>query len=317
MTTGRSPIIDIADAAMLVTAVIWALNNVLVKVALEEIAPLTYITLRFAIVTALFFIALKIRRESLALDRVDLPRAVICGLTGFTLYHVLFTMGLTRTSAFSVALLLALGPIFILVFAALLKIERVRMVQWIGVAVSALGVALYVWNKMAGSEPAVGDLFSLAGSAIWAGYSLTSLPLVRKYGAAKSTAWCALFGLIGAIPFTSTTLLHQDWGGISRDTWGTVIYSSALSMFFAYTVWSWAINRRGVGRTVPFLFFIPVLTGVIAYFFLDEVFPPAKLLGAFVVFAGISVARIGARSPVTPDAPPPVEPHPATVASRP
>jgi hypothetical protein len=42
------------------------------------------------------------------------------------------------------------------------------------------------------------------------------------------------------------------------------LYASALSMLLAYTPWAWGIVRSGVGRTVPYLFLVPIVSGVAA-----------------------------------------------------
>ncbi len=62
-------------------------------------------------------------------------------------------------------------------------------------------------------------------------------------------------------------------------------------MLAAYVAWAWAIERRGVGRTVPYLYLVPIATGILAAIFLGERFGPLKTLGALLVLAGVALAR--------------------------
>ncbi len=297
---------DAADGAMAVVVLIWAANNVIVKAVLDELAPLAYILARFLLVVLFVFAWLGVRRALPRPRREDVPRFLVVGLSGYAVYNALFTVGLARTSAFSVAVLISLGPVFTLLFATLLGIERARAGQWLGAAVAAGGVALFVGDKLAAGGATVatgaryspfGDLLSLIAAAAFAVYSLATAPLVRRYGAPAATAWSSLVGLVAIAPFALPAASRQDWTALSAGAWASLLYASAVSMLLAYTLWIWAITRLGVGRMVPYLFLIPVVTGALAAIFLDVRFGLAKIGGAALVLVGTSLVRLlgGAR----------------------
>lgn len=283
--------LDVADGVMLAVVVIWAANNVIVKATLDELSPLAYVLGRFAIVVALVFAWLGARRGLRRPDTADWPLVILAGISGYAVYNALFTVGLERTSAFSVALLISLGPVFTLLLAALLGMERVRPAQWLGVACAAAGVAVFVGDKLLSGAPTGGDGLSLLAAAAFSVYSLATGPLVRRYGAPNATAWPALVGLAVVVPFAWPAAGRQDWGGLGADAWASLLYASVLSMLVAYTLWSWAIERRGVGRTVPYLFMVPVVSGVLAALVLGEQFGPWKIAGGLLVLAGTGLVR--------------------------
>ena len=285
---------------MLAVVLIWAANNVIVKTVLDELSPLAYVLGRFLIVVVLVFAWLAVRRGLHRPEPADVPLFVLAGVSGYAAYNALFTVGLERTSAFSVALLISLGPVFTLLFARLLGIERARPRQWLGVVCAALGVAVFVGDTLRSDTPATGDALSLLAAAAFAVYSLATRPLVRRYGAPVATAWSALVGLVAIAPFALQAAGRQDWRGLSFGAWASLVYASALSMLVAYTLWSWAIERRGVGRTVPYLFLVPVVTGLLAVFLLDERFGPFKVVGGLLVLVGTALVRgvsFGTRPP--------------------
>jgi drug/metabolite transporter (DMT)-like permease len=295
--THSQPPFDVADGAMLATALIWAGNNVLVKRALEDLAPLSYVFGRFAIVVVLLFLWLRLRRTNLRVRRADVGLFILAGVTGFTLFNVLFAIGLDHTSVFSVSILVNSSPIFALVIVSLLGIERVRPGQWFGVACAWVGIAVFVGDKLRGDVPAWGDLLSLLAAAAFAVYSLAVWPLNQRYRPPVVTAWSALVGLVTTIPIAASTVVRQDWGAVSFPAWGALFYSAVISMLISYTIWGWAIERRGLGRPLLYLYLVPIFAGIIAALFLDETFGPFKIAGAALVLAGVGLAhRSGGRS---------------------
>jgi drug/metabolite transporter (DMT)-like permease len=291
VTRPRSSL-DVADGAMLVVAVIWALNNVFTKAILNErIDPLPYVFCRFAIVAVLLFGWLRLRHVDLRVRREDYRRFLLAGLTGYAAYNLLFVVGLSRTTAFAAAIMINFGPIFTLVFAAALHLERVRVVQWAGVACAFAGVALFVGEKLASGRPAWGDILNLIGAAGFAVYTIATRPLIHRYGAPAVVAWSVFVGLIAVTPLTLPALVRQDWGAVGFAGWAALFYAGAFSLLIGYTLWGWAIKRRGLGRTVPFQFLVPIITGVLSTVFLDEALTAYKVAGALLVLLGVALAR--------------------------
>jgi O-acetylserine/cysteine efflux transporter len=196
---------------------------------------------------------------------------------------MLFTVALDHTSAFSTAVLISIGSIITILFAAIIGMDRIRAMQWIGVAVSAIGVTIFVDEKLSGGEPVLGDALSVVAAVCFAAYSLATQPLVKRYGSP--------IGLLFAIPITLPAVVDQDWGSVNFAGWASLFYSALFSMLVAYTVWAWAIERRGVAKTVPFMYLIPILSGVFSAIVLDESFGALKLVGGALVLSGVALAR--------------------------
>lgn len=282
---------DLGDAAMLLTALIWAGNNVIVKDAVAAIDPVAYVVARFALVVCLLFPLLLLSRGSLRVPRQDWSMLVLSGVAGFAIYNVLFTIALETTSAFSAALLISMGPAFTLLLASWLGMETVRQAQWIGIGIALAGVAIFVGNTSRGESRAIGDGLTLLAAGSFSIYSLASRRLTARSGAPVVTAWSALIGLLAVLPFATPAVRAQDWVSIGAAGWGAILYSSALSMLLAYSIWTWAIGQRGVGRTVPYLYLVPILTGIMAATFQGEAFGPVKIGGAAVALLGLSLTR--------------------------
>lgn len=281
---------------MLAVVTIWAINNVLTKAALDRgLEPLIYILLRLALVSVLFAGWLTLRGISLRIHRQDIPRFIVSGLCGFALYNMLYVVGLSHTSAFSAAILVSLAPIFILLISAALGLEKVRTPQWIGVTLSILGVAIFIGDKLLAGEPALGDALNVVAALAFAIYALTTRDLVLRYGPQVTTAWSVIVGLIAVIPFTAGAAWNETWRSIGWFSWMSILYAAVGSVMIGYALWGWAIARAGAGRSVPYLFLIPVLTGILSVAFRGDRLQPAQLIGGAVALAGVAVARKFAR----------------------
>ncbi len=292
----RAKSFELADGVMLTVVVLWAANNVLTKAALDRgLEPLIYISLRFGLVAVLLFPYLALRGVALRMRREDIPRFLVSGLCGFAFYNMLYIVGLSHTSAFSAAIIISLAPIFILLLSALFGLERVRPLQWAGVALSLLGVSIFIGDKLLAGEPAIGDLLNVVAALCFSIYGLTTRPLVQRYGAQATTAWAVLIGLVAVIPFTASSLWHENWGALSGFEWFSIAYAAIVSVMLGYSLWGWAITRTGAGRSVPYLFLIPVFTGIFAFFFRGDHLEAPQLIGGAVALAGVALARMVAR----------------------
>jgi drug/metabolite transporter (DMT)-like permease len=71
-------------------------------------------------------------------------------------------------------------------------------------------------------------------------------------------------------------------------------------VFIAWTVWAWANSKVGVARPSLFMVLVPVISGAVAWWYLDEQVRLLQIVGLLLVVSGLLVAR---RRPATPSAP--------------
>src|SRR3954471_7785751 len=107
-----------ADAAMLATVVIWAGNNIVIKGAIDTIAPLPYVFFRFLFVVVIVFAWFAIKRSIPVPPRADWGWFLLTGLSGYAIYNALYMVGLQYTTAFSAAVMISLGPLFTMALAS-------------------------------------------------------------------------------------------------------------------------------------------------------------------------------------------------------
>jgi drug/metabolite transporter (DMT)-like permease len=282
---------------------LWASTFIVTKAVFAEMSPLAFAFIRFALMTALAFGILALRRRGRfpPIRRADLLLFLAAGLTGYTLYQLGFVLGLDNTSPFSSSLLIAMVPFFTMVFLAL-RGERPPRHAWLGLAVGLVGVVIFLTDKLGSPGSLLGDALSLGAAVSFAIYGLVNRPLVRDYPPEAYTAYALLAGTIPLLIISTPAALTQNWGAISAWGWVGIVYMVVLPVYVAYMLWNWAIARRGAAAATSFSLLVPILSGILSALLFGEEFGIAKLLGAACVLAGLLVIRYPAKPAKIPEA---------------
>jgi drug/metabolite transporter (DMT)-like permease len=286
------------DAALFAVVLMWASTFTLFKIAWHDIDPVAFTAIRFVAMAAFSVGLLALSRERVRPRPRDLPLLIASGLTGYFLYQMGFVLGLERTSALASAILISTHPIFSVLFMRVARRQRPTWNESLGMAVAFLGVAVFLrfWSAFGAARP--GDLFSLGAAASFGAYGVINQPLAARYpsrvlmgyGLAVGGTLIALVGL--------PAMLRQDWTSVGGPAWLILVYAIAGPVYLAYSLWNWAIRRRGIPRTVVYGFLVPVLGGGLAVVALGEPLHAEQVLGAVLVVAGLVLTRLQ-RSPRT------------------
>ena len=85
--------------------------------------------------------------------------------------------GLSRTSVANSSLMLGATPVLVALLSAMLGIDRIGRLHWVGAALSMTGIYLVVGTGFSlGSHGATGDLLMIAAVCCWAIYTIGARP---------------------------------------------------------------------------------------------------------------------------------------------
>ncbi len=285
------PAVGRTELALTLMVFIWGVNFAVVKRTLEAFTPLGFNALRYLIASAFVFVVIRWRGALRLPERRDLPRVLVLGLLGNTVYQMLFIFGLDRTRAGNASLMLALVPILVLLFD--FRGERHGAWVWVGCALSVVGVALVSGSalRVEGSSTLVGDLMLIAAAAVWAIYTVGARPLIRRYGSVEATAWTLWAGAVGIFLIGLPDLFAHPWGGTGAAAWGGLLYSALLAIGLAYLLWYRGVERLGGARTAIYSNVTPVVALVTGAVWLGEALTALSVLGAALVLGGLVLVR--------------------------
>lgn len=292
-TEGSTGFRFLPELALIGVVVMWSTSHIISKAVYSQINPLAMTFLRFALITLLAFTVMLIRGKpgARSIRRADLPRFIVAGLTGYTIYQLCYAIGLDLTSPFSSALLIAMMPLIAVVILTLTG-EPSGSRVWVGLGIALVGVVIFLWGKQGtASGNLLGDLLSFGAAVSFAVYGIVNRPLVNDYPAETYSAYTLLAGTIPLLLATLPGTLAQDWGSVNLEGWLSVLYTVIFPVYIAYILLNYAIAQRGVVAATSFQLLVPVTSGVLSAIFLSEVFGPFKILGGAIVLAGLVVVR--------------------------
>jgi drug/metabolite transporter (DMT)-like permease len=283
------------DIALLGMIVIWGVNFTVVKSALTEIRPLAYNALRFSGASLFTLLLAWIVERDLHIARRDWAYVFLLSLIGNFFYEILYIHGLARSRAGNTSLILATSPIFVAIIGTLMKQEKLRRRNWLGILVSFFGLYLLVSGSGSGlawgSETMVGSLLILASAGTWGLYTVLLQPLVRRYSSIKTTAWIMVATTPLLVLVAIPDLRQQDWGAVSARSWLGLLYSAALAIGIAYVIWNTGVRRVGGARTAVYNYLTPLISVVVAWIFLGEAMRPVQIFGAVAIILGVALGR--------------------------
>jgi len=282
---------SVADAMLLVTVCLWALNFTASKYILDHgFRPLTYSGIRYSLAALIFLAVVLPRERSLRIERRDLP-LVAGAIVLLFLNQIGFVFAIDLSTATTVALLFGTLPIFTALIARLVGMEQLSRRFWIAAALSFGGVGLVtVGSGQSISGNVWGDLLALLGAATWGGYSVALAPLMRRYSPYRLSAVFLVVVSIALLVAAGPQLEDQSFD-LSGLVWLGFVYAVLGPLVITNLLWFSAIDRVGPSRASLFANLQPFLAAVIALVLLHENLTRLQVAGGLLIAAGIVFSR--------------------------
>jgi len=287
---------------MALVTLFWSGSFIAGKFALREMGPMEVAFLRFVLSVICFYPLLKVKRAKLRFPlslKTHLELILIGALTTFA-YHFLFFAALKHTSAISASLIIAFNPIMTMLISAIVfSDERMTSRKGAGALISFFGVLLVIthgqwwrffeisWNR--------GDILMLLAVVCWSSSLVFSRKMLKRVDTISVTFYSIFYGLFFYIPFLGMSGFFGHFPQASGLTWGSILYMALFSTVIGYLVYYEAIRNIGPSQTALMLNLIPVFTAILAILLLGEELILSKVIGALMVFSGITLVTLGKR----------------------
>jgi drug/metabolite transporter (DMT)-like permease len=291
LTARSSQLAQSINPTAFCTVLIWSAIAPFTKYALAEFPTLGFMTLRMSIAAIAIFLYLAVRHHPMGIDRPDVPRFLLAGVGFFGFSTLLFTEGLARTTVAHMIILASTGPLIGAVWRWLSHRETPDRRSLLAMAIGFAGVLIVVGDASSSDGASViGDLMGLASAALWVGMTVYPQPLVRKYGALRSTGWVILASLLLIVP-----LGIPSWGTLARNVpsplaWSALLYA-AMGTLVGNTLWQSAVQQIGPARTLIYLYLQPFLALLIAAIVLGDRLTQMQAIGGLLAIGGVMLVR--------------------------
>lgn len=274
---------------------LWSTGFIGARLGLPHAEPLTFLSVRYALVIILMIAVVLLTRARWPRDWRQYVHIAVSGVLVHGVYlggvfialHAGLPAGLT-------ALVVGLQPLLTAICAGWLLRAQVGGRQWYGLGLGLVGVIMVVGSKLGMNAHHPAELAPMLVPAIAALLGITAGTLYQK-------AYCPRFDLAtgSVIQFVPTLLLtaavaantetmHIAWTGQFAFAllWLVVVLSlGAISMLNL-------LIRRGSAVNVASLFYlVPPTTAFIAWLVFDETLGAVAAVGMMVAVAGVWLAR--------------------------
>ncbi|MDH3763252.1 MAG: DMT family transporter [Gammaproteobacteria bacterium] len=279
--------------AALGAVVIFGGSAVATRVAVSSITALDVSIMR-TIIGGLIAIPLAL------MLRIRLPLAtpqkwllLLSGFCGFIAFPLLFTIGVSLTTANHATMILAILPVLTGAIAMAWDRQTPAGAWWVGCMLAFGGEILLIYE--AGPDSARvsirGDLLVLVSTLFASLGYVAGARLQRSgYSARGTTFWgVGLFALL-LLPVAPLLLDFEGLKTAGSYAWSGLIYQAIGVTIVAYILWYWALGTGGIARVGLFQFLQPLSGVILAWLVLSEQLSLIFLIASAIIMIGVILA---------------------------
>lgn len=289
-----------ADAALLLTAVIWGSTFVMVKGAIESYPVFPFLALRFALasVAILPLYLFRPTRRILSGSQSSVPASRRRDLkAGIFIGSLLFcgfatqTLGLRYTTPAKSGFITGLAVVMVPMMAWWVLRQPLSRSALAGVLLAALGLAFLSFNSNGSVLIGYGDLLTLVCAFFFAAHIVAIAHFAPTSNPLRLT-WIQV--VVVAIGSTLAAWLLGEWriGLPSASVWGAATFTGVLATALAFGLQTSAQRYTTASHTALILTGEPVFAALFSYLLIGERLGSRALLGCLLILLGMVAVEL-------------------------
>ncbi|ABE37556.1 DMT family transporter [Rhodopseudomonas pseudopalustris] len=286
-----------AIALMLLCCFSWGFNQIAVKLVLPEIPPFLQAAMRSIAGLIVILIIAWARGVKLFQRDGTLKAGLLAGVL-FGIEFVLIYRGLLLTTASRGVVFLYTAPFIVALGSYHFLGERLRTLQWAGLALSFAGVALAIGVPQPDVDATVliGDLMLVGGGAMWGATTLiVKASRLQQAPAEKGLAYQVAISipilLLAAL--ISGETIDKMPGPLSLTL---MAYQSIWVVGLTFLLWFGLVKTYSASKLSAFTFITPLFGVAAGYLIMHDPLNPAFGVAALLVIAGLYLVNRPAKA---------------------
>lgn len=299
LSAREQPNLPFVYARLVMVALFWGGTFIAGKALAQAMPPAVAAVLRFG-VAVLLLLPLAWRSAG-GLARLSWRQALATaglGLTGIFLYNLCFFSALSRMPAGRTALFVALNPVVTAIAASLVFRERLRPLQWWGIALALTGAVVVITRGSPlaalhdiGQSIGAGELLMFGAVLSWAAYTVIGRIAFAGLSPLVATTWAALWGLSFLLLGSAGDLAELAWRQLPWPVWAAVVYLGAFGTVLGFVWYGDGVKAIGPSRTVVFNNLVPVFGVALAALLLGEGITASMGMGGALSVLGVMLTN--------------------------
>ncbi len=279
---------------MLLVTVCWASNIIAGKEALMGFEALALAQLRVlaaAMIYVIWFLASG-RMRRLQLSRRKWLFVVAMAVNGIALNQLTFIGGMARTTVAHTGLIVALGPIMVLVIAVVFRMEMLTGWKFAGMIVAFGGVGILTADTAGQGSAAhwAGDLIMLASTAVFAIFTILMKEVTNQFDALTLNTLIFVLGAVMMLPFCAHAVVVTNWAGLSLNAWLGLTFLIVFGSVISYMLFARVLTELPASRAAAFNYLQPAIASGLGIWVLSERLTTKVLIGGGFILAGVYLA---------------------------
>jgi len=284
-----------AHWAVLGANIIYGISFSAIKMLTSGFMPAFSLNVvRIGVSAPLFWLLFAFKPSRAGIDKKDIPRFLLCALTGVAINQLLFIKGVSLTTSIHASILSLVSPIFITAAAGWLLKERFTGLKGIGLFLGISGAVLIITGRQTtaniGENMMLGDALVVINALSYSLYFVLVKPLMERYHPIHVVRWVFTFGTFMILPFGIGDFMETDFSAFTPEAWMALALVVLGTTFLAYLLNVYGLKYLGAGTTGTYIYTQPVFAAIIGIFLLGEYFSLRIALAAGLIAVGVLLA---------------------------
>ncbi|WP_297299206.1 DMT family transporter [uncultured Brachyspira sp.] len=270
----------------------WGITFISTKILLNDFSPIEILFTRFLLGLILLMIIYP-KNNKIYSKKEELLFA-LTGLSGVTLYYLFENIALNYSLASNVGILVAIGPLFTGIFAAVFLKEKLKPNFFIGFIFAIIGIAIITFNgKFVLKINPIGDMFALLAAVMWGIYSV----LVKIMGdlghrSITITKKTFIYGIIFMLPMMFLMKFNVSINDYLKPiNLVNFIFLSFVACTLCFITWAYSTRILGAVKNNTYIYIIPIITLISSKIVLNENITIFAVIGVALILLGVIISE--------------------------
>jgi len=271
---------------------LWSTSWILIKISLDEIAPITFAGIRYSLAVIFLLPGAWQSRDSIySISKKELSKLIVLGLLFYAVTQggQFLTLKYLYSTTFS--LILNFSSVLVVLIGFFTTRENPSNQQWIGMIVFLIGATLYFRRSIIIPENSIG--YILAGITVTA--NSISVVLGRSINRARTIPphFITFISMaVGAAVLLIIGFMVEGIPQLSFINIVVIIWLSAVNTAFAFTLWNktqqvlTALESSLINNSML------IQISILAWIFLGETYSVVSVIGIVIAFAGLIISNL-------------------------
>ena len=273
-----------------------ATNLVVARGGIEFVPPISLSFWRWSLVffILLFFNFISLR-QNIKIIKEEYKQLFFLGLMGCGVCSIFPYKAGETTTILNMGIIYTSSPIFIFLISFFLFNEKINKLKFLGLISCLIGVLAIIVkgdaNLLLTLKFTTGDLWMLGASVGWALYSVYLFQWKSNLSVFLRFTLISFFGSLSIFPFylIEQSLIEPTNFNLNFYIW--VIFAALSPGIIAFSLYTLTQKYLGASTTGFTLYLFTVYGAFYGLIFFDETLEYYHLIGAFLVFIGVYLAK--------------------------